>query len=167
LNNCVTEFRTPRLNNPISDYSSDSRVKSIIFDPHASVYVSNLVSLQNPANSLKVLLSAYRHSSADIRVLYQLIKPDSSEVEQEFELFPGYDNLAVANENGFNVVDPSKNSGRSDFIVRSSLQNEFLEYQFSADNLELFTGYRIKIVLSGTDFAHYPRIKDLRTIALR
>ena len=37
----------------------------------------------------------------------------------------------------------------------------------TADNLDLFTGYTIKIVMSGTDQAHAPRIKDLRTIALR
>ena len=43
---------------------------------------------------------------------------------------------------------------------------EFLEYQFSADDLDQFTGFVIKIVMSGTDEAHPVRLKDLRTIAL-
>ena len=167
LDNASSELRSPRLNNPIENFATDNRVNSMEFDPHAAVYVSNTVNLQKPANSLRVLLSAYRHSSSDIRVLYQLVKADSSEVDQEFELFPGYDNITSLNENGFSVIDSSKNSGRPDVEVRSSLDNEFLEYQFTADNLELFTGYRIKIVMAGNNSAYYPRIKDLRTIALR
>jgi len=47
------------------------------------------------------------------------------------------------------------------------LENQYLEYEFTADNLDLFTGYTIKIVMSGKDQSHAPRIKDLRTIALR
>ena len=48
----------------------------------------------------------------------------------------------------------------------ASVENEFKEYQFSVDNLEEFIGYRIKIVMSGTNEAQAPRFKDLRTIAL-
>jgi len=161
------EFRVSRLNNPILDYASDNRVNSLIYDPHAATYLSNTVNLTNPAKSLKVILSAYRHSSADFRVLYSLIRSDSSEVSQEFELFPGYDNLSYTTADGYSVVDSSKNSGRSDTFVSASLDNQFLEYQFTADNLDLFTGYTIKIVMSGTNQAYPPRIKELRTLAIR
>ena len=116
---------------------------------------------------MRVYLSAYRHSSADIRVLYRLIKEGSSNVNQTFELFPGYDNVEFSNNEGFLVRDPSKNSGRPDTFVRSSAQNEFLEYQFSADNLGEFSGFVIKIVMSATNQAEYPRIKDLRALAVR
>ena len=162
-----TEFRTSRLNNPISDYASDNRVNSLLYDPHASAYISNTVNLTNPAKSLKVILSAYRHASADFRVLYNLIRADSSEISQEFELFPGYDNLSYTTADGYSVVDSSKNSGRPDTFVSPSLDNQFLEYQFTADNLDLFTGYTIKIVMSGTNQAYPPRIKEFRTIAVR
>ena len=47
-----------------------------------------------------------------------------------------------------------------------SLEDEFKEYQFSIDNLEEFIGYKIKIVMSGTNEAKPPRFKDLRVIAL-
>ena len=162
-----TEFRTSRLNNPISDYASDNRVNSLIFDPHSAVYVANTVNLSLPAKSLKVILSAYRHASADFRVLYSLIRADSSEVDQSFELFPGYDNLKYTTEDGYTIIDKSKNTGRSDTFVSPSLDNQFLEYQFTANDLDLFTGYTIKIVMSGTNQAYPPRIKELRTIAIQ
>jgi hypothetical protein len=167
LDTAFTEFISSRLNNPISDYASDNRVNSVLNDPHAAVYVSNTVNLAQPAKTLKVILSAYRHSSADFRVLYSLIRPDSSEVDQSFELFPGYNNLTYTTTEGYKIVDKSKNSGLPDTFVSPSLDNQFLEYQFTADNLDLFNGYTIKIVMSGTNQAYPPRIKELRTIAVR
>ena len=162
----LTEFRLNRLNNPISDYTTDNRVNSLLFDPHSAVYVSNTVNLTQASTSLKVILAAYRHESADFRVLYSLIRADSSEVTQEFELFPGYDNLTVGADGALSPVDSAKNSGRPDTFVPASLEDQYLEYEFTANDLDLFTGYTIKIVMSGTDQAHAPRIKDLRTIAL-
>jgi hypothetical protein len=167
LDNANTEFRCSRLNSPITDYVSDNRVNAILNDPHASVYVSNTVNLSQPASTLKVILSAYRHRSADFRVLYSLIRADSAEVPQIFELFPGYDNLRFVSDQGFLVLDPAKNTGRPDTYVQPSLENQFLEYQFTADNLDLFVGYTIKIVMSGTDQSKPPRIKELRTLAIR
>ena len=167
LDTAFTEFISSRLNNPISDYASDGRVNSVLNDPHAAVYIANTVNLAQPATTLKVILSAYRHSSADFRVLYSLIRPDSSEVDQSFELFPGYDNLTYTTTEGYKVLDKSKNSGLPDTFVSPSLDNQFLEYQFTADNLDLFSGYTIKIVMSGTNQAYPPRIKELRTLAVR
>lgn len=169
LDNCFTDFHSNRINSPISNYSSDNRVNSFIEDPHSAIYVSNTVRLSQSATSLKVILSAYRHSSADFRVLYSLIRPDSSEIDQAFELFPGYNNLTVDNNNDgyLDVVDPANNSGLPDVFVRPSRENEFLEYEFSANNLGEFTGYIIKIVMSSTNQAYPPRFKDLRSIAVR
>jgi hypothetical protein len=154
------------LNNPIENYSSDNRVNSVLDDPHSSVYYSNLVTLQNPASSLKVILTAERPASSDFRVLYSLVKADSSEINQSFELFPGYDNLNETTD-GFVVVDPSKNSGLPDRKVPASLSGEFLEYEFTAENLDLFTGFTIKIVMSGTNQAESPKFNDIRVIAIR
>ena len=162
-----TEFRNSRLNNPVNDYAADNRVNSLFFDPNAGVYVSNVVNLTQPASTLKLIIAAYRDSTADIRALYSLVRADSSEVEQEFELFPGYDNTELSASGEFSVVDPLKNSGRSDVFVPGSLENQFLEYEFTANDLDLFTGYRIKLIMAGTSQAHAPRIKDLRTIAVR
>jgi len=167
INNSFTDYHSNRINSPILNYSDDGRVNSILDDPHMAIYISNTVFLAQPATSLKVIVSAYKHSSADFRVLYSLIRPDSSEVEQSFELFPGYDNLTVDNNNdGFlDVIDASKNSGLPDTFVPSSLEDQFLDYEFSANNLGQFTGYTIKIVMSSTNQAYPPRFKDLRSIA--
>ena len=166
LENSTVEFASNYLNRPVTDFASDSRVNSILDDPHSAIYVSDTVGLSKPASSLKVILGAYRPASADIRVLYSLVRDDSSEIEQEFELFPGYENLQTTSDGGFRVVDPSLNNGKSDVKVPASSANQFLEYEFSANNLGEFSGYSIKIIMSGTDQANAPIISDLRTIAL-
>jgi len=141
-------------------------VNSILNDPHSAIYVSNTIGLSKPASSLKVILGAFRPASSDIRVLYSLVRDDSSEIEQEFELFPGHENLVSTSDGGFRVVDPALNNGKSDIKVPASSANQFLEYEFTADNLGEFSGYSIKIIMSGTDQANSPIISDLRTIAL-
>lgn len=164
-----TEFINHRLNNPIGidRYDKDSRVNSIIDDPHTSIYISNTVNLNKPATSLKVLLTAFRPESSDFRVLYSLIRSDSSEVEQAFELFPGFNNVTKLDNDGFLVTDNSKNDGRPDVFVPESVNGQFREYQFTADNLPEFVGFTIKIVMSGTNQAQPPRIKELRSIAVK
>ena len=161
-------FGRNRLNKPITDYVNDSRSNQLSGDPHAAVYISNRVNLEQPATSLKVFVAAYRDASADFRVLYRLFKSDSSEVEQTYVLFPGYENMNDTDQDGFGdtVIDISKNSGRADANVTPSNLNEFNEYQFSIDNLEQFTGYQIKLVMNGENEARSPRFKDLRAIAL-
>jgi hypothetical protein len=111
---------------------------------------------------MKVLFDAYRDSSSDIRVMYRLLRSDSTFQQQFFELFPGYDNL---DNNGF-VIDPKNNSGKSDkFVIPSTNSSDFGSYEFNAENLPPFNGFQIKILMSGSNQALYPRIKDLRVIA--
>jgi len=167
-NSAIFNFKRNRINRPISDYTLNSGSNSNINDPHASIYISKKIDLKTPSTSLKVLISAYRDSSADFRIFYKLFKSDSSEITQSYIAFPGYDNLIDTNGDGFGdrVIDSSKNSGRSDSFVKSSADNEFLDYQFTADNLDQFSGFIIKIVMNGTNEAKSPRFKDLRVIAL-
>ena len=157
-----------RLNKPILDYVNDDRSNEPSDDPHAAIYISNRVDLKNPATSLKLLVGAFRHPSADFRVLYQLFREDGAETDLSYELFPGFDNLQDTDGDGFGdrVIDPSKNSGRPDAFVSPSEDGEFKEYQFSIDDLDEFTGFKFKIVMSGTNEAFPPRLKDIRAIAL-
>ena len=67
---------------------------------------------------------------------------------------------------GQRIINPANNNGLPDFFVPASRENQFLEYQFSSDDLTEFTGFRIKIVMSGTNEAYAPRFKDFRAIAL-
>ena len=161
-------FNRNRINKPVKDYISDSRSNVLIGDPHSSIYISKRINLKQPATSLKVFLNAYRHASNDFRVLYRLFKADSSEITQSYQLFPGYNNLIDLDGNGVkeSVIDVALNDGLPDTFIRSSNENEFLEYQFTANNLEEFSGFIIKIVMNGTNEAYAPRFKDLRAIAL-
>ena len=157
-----------KVNSPIGDYSSDSRVNALSGDPHGSVFISRRVDLKLPANSLQVMVGANRPSSADFRVLYKLFKADSSDVDQNYVLFPGYDNLDDTDDDGYGdlVKDASKNSGRPDAFVPPNGADEYSEYQFTADNLDSFTGFVIKIVMTSTNESEVVKLKDFRALAL-
>lgn len=167
LNDSTVEFISDNINRPVTNYSTDSSANSINNDPHEAVYVSNVITLAQPASSLKVILTAYRPDPADIRVLYSLVREDSTEIEQEFELFPGYNNLESTSEGSLKVVNSSLNDGRPDVRVPASEKGQYLEYEFTANDLPDFSGYRIKVVMSSSDQANYPIIRDLRTLALK
>ena len=151
-----------RLNKPVINYANDSRVNSLTDDPHSSIYISKIINLKQSADSLKVLFDAYRDASSDIRVMYRILRNDTPNEQQIFELFPGYSNI---DNNGF-VINDKDNNGLPDKLVSSSTNfNDLGSYEFTADNLSLFNGFQIKILMSGTNQALYPRIRDLRVIA--
>ena len=152
-----------RLNQPVSDFSQDRRVTVTGEDPNGAIYITKKVDLANPANSIKVLLDAYRDQTADIRVLYKIFTDDSSIDSVPYNLFPGYNNL----DDLGNVIDVANNDGRSNVLVTPSDPGQFKEYEFFVDDLPEFTGFQLKIVMTGTNQAKPPRIKNLRTIAVR
>jgi hypothetical protein len=151
-----------RIDNPVSDFTLDSRINGIDTDPNSAIYISKQINLVKSADSIKVLFDAYRHSSNEIKVMYRLFRNDSPNQEQKYELFPGYNNL---DENG-NIINYSKNTGNSDTFVASSVNsNDFRGYEYTASNLPVFNGFQIKIIMTGTNQSFVPEIKNLRTIA--
>ena len=120
LDDSTVEFISDAINRPVTNYATDSSTNSIDNDSHDAIYVSNVISLAQPASSLKVLLTAYRPDPADIRVLYSLVREDSVGIEQDFELFPGFNNLEATSEGSLKVVDASLNDGRPDVRVPAS-----------------------------------------------
>jgi hypothetical protein len=154
-----------RIDNPIgiNSYTTDSRVNSNINDPHGFIHITKKINLQETANSIKVILTAYRPAETEIRALYKIYRNDSPEENQVWELFPGYDNL---DSNGL-VVNSNNNNGRPDKNVAASLSDEFKEYTFSINNLSEFTGFAIKLVATTTNQAIVPIIEDIRAIALK
>ena len=151
-----------RINSKITDYASDLRVNSLDGDPSAAVYLSKVVNLEKAADGLTVMFDAYRHATNDIRVLYRIFRVDAPPQYQLFELFPGFDNL---DSNGL-VINKAKNNGKPDRrILASGTENDYKEYKFSAGNLPQFNGFQIKIIMSGTNYAFVPKLRDLRAIA--
>ena len=159
-----------KINNPIGrdNYATDTKSLQTSGDPHGSIFISKPVSLQQPATSLKVLLAASVQPQADFRVFYRLFTADSTEVSQSYRAFPGYKNLRDTNGDGFGdqVIDISLNDGSADSSVVPNRINEFSEYQFSVDDLEQFSGFTIKVVMTSTNECVPVRIKDFRAIAL-
>ena len=150
-----------RINSKVSNYSTDPRVNSLNEDPTAASYLSTIVRLEKPADNIKLLFDAFRHSSSDIRVLYRLFRSDATS-EPLWELFPGYTNL---DSNG-QVINPSNNNGLPDKLVLSaSSEEDFKSYEFTASSLPQFKGFQIKILMTGTNSAFVPKIRDLRAIA--
>ncbi len=162
------------LNNPVSNYADDPRTNQLVGDPHTSIYISQKVDLDNPATSLKVILTAYRDETADFRVCYRLFGADAQgSTEPSWVLFPGYDNLLDTTGNGFGnkIIDTSKFSGLPNKKVRASrligpTGFEDLEYLYEIDSLPEFSAFQLKIVFSGTNEARPPSLNDIRAIAL-
>lgn len=161
-------YNRNRINKPIDDYVLDGRVNLVSGDPHTSIYISNKINLQQPASSLKVILTAERPEECDFRVLYQIFKSGSDDFNPSYELFPGYDNLRDSDGDGFGdtIINASKNNGRPDSYIPPSRLNEYREYQYSIDNLDQFNAFSIKIVMSSSNESKIVKIKDLRVIAL-
>ena len=74
--------------------------------------------------------------------------------------------MKYTTEDGYTIIDKSKNTGRSDTFVSPSLDNQFLEYEYTAPNLEEFIAFTLKIVMSGSIQSRPPIFADIRAIAL-
>ena len=170
LKNLTLIYLRNKINNPIgfNNYATDSRTNQLRNDPHASSFVTERIELAQPATSLKVLVGASIEEGADFRVFYRLFSPDSSEVSSTYRAFPGYANMLDTDGDGFGdvVIDEANNDGRADAFVRNSKFDEFNEYQFTVDNLEQFSAFTIKIVMTQTNECKPVRIRDFRAIAL-
>ena len=170
IKNATFNFGRNKINNPIGseNYATDSRTNQLLNDPHGSIFISERVDLEQPATSLKVFVAASVEPETDFRVFYRLFTADSTEVSSTYRPFPGYKNLIDTDGDGFgnDVIDPANSDGRPDAYVNPNRFDEFSEYQFTADNLEQFSGFVIKIVMTSTNEAVFVRIKDYRVIAL-
>jgi hypothetical protein len=166
--NATFVYGRNKINNPVSNYATDSRTNSIESDPHGSRFVTEMTHLTQPATSLKVMISANRPPEADFRVFYRLLTADSTEVGTTFRAFPGFKNMKDTDGDGFGdeVIDEANNDGSPDAFVAANGDDEFSDYQFSVDELEQFSGFAVKIVMTTTNESEPPRFRDFRAIAL-
>ena len=159
-----------KINNPIGleNYADDSRTNQLEDDPHGSIFVTKRVDLEQPATSLKVLVGASVQPEADFRVFYRLFSADSSEVSQTYRPFPGFKNMIDTDGDGFGntAIDLALSDGRPDKFVAPNEFGRFSDYQFTADDLEQFTGFVIKIVMISTNESFPVTLKDFRALAL-
>lgn len=156
-----------RVDSPITNYVTDNRTSSISNDPNSFVYAINPISLENPATSIKVYVSAYINTYNDVRAFYAIAKDPTEELI--YYPFPGYSNLLSSGE----IINISNSDGSSDkFISKTDVlaltntQGLYRDLEFTINNLPTFKYFSIKIVGTSTNQAYPPRLKDFRTIAL-
>ena len=131
---------------PTSDYVAPTDPEG---DSGETVYVTRKVQLQTPATAIKCYLDAVRFDSAEIQVMYKILRSDDA---SEFD------------EIGWTYFNTN---GTPDINVNSSVnQYDFIERQYTVNGLEEFIAFAIKIRMQGTNSSEPPRIKDLRAIAL-
>jgi len=113
--------------------------------------------LENPATAIKILLTAHRPATSDIKVLFKILGAQDS---------VDFDDL------DYEFINTD---GSPDRFVNPSLdQDDFQEYEYSAGvtddgigtPLDEFIAFSIKIVMQGTNMSEPPRLKDLRALAL-
>ena len=152
---------TNRINKPIDNYATSSRSNQLD-DPHDHLYQTKVIMLENPATSIKVIFGAFRPPASDIRVLYRLFRADTDSLDTVFELMPGFENLDSA---GF-VISEKNNNGKPDRNVVPSLDDQFVDYEYTKNGLPPFTGFQVKVVFSSTNQASAPKLLDFRAIAV-
>ena len=118
-------------------------------DSGEAIYITRKVTLKNPATSLKVLHSAVRFANAEIQIMFKILRSDDA---------------ADFDEVGFEFFNTT---GGPDIVTNDSTTNsDFIEYEYTANDLDEFTAFAIKIRMQSSNSAQPPRLKDLRAIAL-
>ena len=139
---------------PTTDYRDSTQPDG---DQNAFIYMTKKVALENPATAIKLIFSAHRRNSAEIKSLFRTLRSDDA---SDFD------------ELGYQFFNTT---GTTDVAVNASVDDDdFQEYVFTAgitddgtgEPLPEFIQFAIKIVGQGTNAAQPPRIRDLRVIAL-
>lgn len=158
---------TNRINRPIEDYAADERTASLKNDPHSFVYATKPITLETPATSIKIIVSAYVNISSDLRAFYGISNNAGDELI--YYPFPGYSNIS---QDG-SVINDSLSNGNSDRLVPKTdvfgfLSNElsFKDYEFTINNLPSFRSFGIKLTGASRNQTYPIRVRDLRVIAL-
>ena len=167
LDRCSVILIGNRMNKPITDYANDERTADLENDPHAFVYATRPITLENAATSIQVFVTAYVNTKSDLRAFYAI--DDDGKEELIYYPFPGFDNI----DNQGNVEDLSKSDGtpdeklsKTDSVGFESDELDFQELKFSINKLPSFRAFGIKLCASTEDTTYPVRLKDLRVIAL-
>ena len=139
---------------PTTDYNPMTAPEG---DQNAFIYITKKVALENSATALKVIFSAHKQQSAEIKVLFKTLRTDDAS---------DFDELGYEFFNTTGVPDTSVGASLDD--------SDFQEYIFTAGvtddgigtPLPDFIQFAIKIVGQGTNAAQPVRIRDLRVLAL-
>ena len=116
-------------------------------DNNAMTYITRKVSLKTPAQGLKVVADFFRPPTTDIKVMFKVLENDDE---------TPFDDL------GWQYFNTT---GAPDTATESDARN-FKEYEFTADNLNEYSAFSVKIVGQGTNTSAIPMVAALRCIAI-
>jgi hypothetical protein len=169
LDQVAVTFISNRVNQPISNYATDSRVDLVGTDPNKFMYVTQNITLENPGTAIQVYLDAYLTEYSDLRMFFATDQGDVDVKDVIFTPFPGNGNFApngsvisLANNNG----SPDGKMVKSDNLTQTPAINDFREYKFSIDNLPAFSSFRIKLVGTSINQATPPMVRNFRALGL-
>ena len=140
---------------PVSNAVPTGNVTSIIYRPMfvsdeaasgsstRSNYVTRKIELATPATSLLVRLAVSQPVGSDIEVYYKL-----------------------QNGNEASGFDTKEYTQLDLGTIKDTVDGQFVDIEKFVDSLASFSAFVIKIVLKSTSIAAYPKVKDLRIIAL-
>ena len=139
---------------PTTDYVASTEPEG---DNNSAIYLTKKVTLENSATALKVLFSAHRPATSEIKLLYKILRTDDA---------TDFDDLGYRYFNT-TCIDDNDTPASADV-------DDFQEYIYTAGvtddgigtPLEEFISFQIKIVMQGENSSEPPRIKELRAIAL-
>ena len=169
LDQVAVTFISNRVNQPVSNYATDSRVDMVGTDPNKFMYVTQNITLENPGTSIQVYLDGYLTEHSDLRMFFAIDQGDVDVKDVVFTPFPGNGNFAP---NG-SVISLTNNNGspdgkmvKSDILTQTPAINDFREYKFSIDNLPAFSSFRIKLVGTSLNQATPPMVRNFRALGL-
>ena len=117
-------------------------------DSNEAIYLTRQVQLTASATQLNVLFDAVRPSSSEIQVMFKILRSDDS---------TDFDDLGYTFFNTTGTTDVTTNP--------STTADDFIEHEYTANDLGEFIAFQIKIRLQGTNSSEPPRIKRLRVVA--
>lgn len=122
-------------------------------------YVTREIQLENPATALDIRISANNHPTATIKVLYKLRRVNDNR---------SFDDIPYEFFNSTGVADDTVefSEDRSQSPYNGNYYDSFYEQKFTAEGLDEFSSFAIKIVMVGSNPAFAPRITDMRALAL-
>lgn len=127
----------------ITIYNNYKSEESPFFNSGISRYITRPLTLQDPANSIKIYLTAFKELESDFDLYYRVGRSTDTRLFQDLP----YTLMSVDDT-------PQNNLG------------SFREYTYTVDDLSPFTTFSIKLVPKTTNSSRVPRFRDIRGIAL-
>lgn len=123
-----------------------------------TVYMTRQVSLPKTADALKVFIDAKIPENGYVDVYYKVAEANTPKAFDDLK----WNTFNL--EEDFTLPDNDYIYGGPDEVIAAD-EDEFRQYEYTAQNLSDFTTFAIKIVLRSSSTTEIPLVKDLRAIA--